>query len=212
MKGMNFDLHVHTNISSCSKLEIGDILRYARAFGLDGVCITDHQTMEIRHHLREGIQEDGLCVIFGMEYSTQDGDFLIFGPFEDIPPTLSAEDMLALVDKCGGLAIAAHPFRSNRPVGEHIIRQGRCRAIESINGRNTRLENLRAQRWYQKYELTQTGGSDAHTLEELGGVCTRFDIPVRFRSDLIFALKKGLCRPERDNTSADRILHQAASA
>ncbi len=140
MKGMNFDLHVHTNISSCSKLELGDILRYARAFGLDGVCITDHQTMEIRHHLREGIQEDGLCVIFGMEYSTQDGDFLIFGPVEDISPTLSAEEMLALVDKCGGLAIAAHPFRSNRPVREHIIRQGRCLAIESINGRNTALK------------------------------------------------------------------------
>lgn len=208
---MNFDLHVHTRISSCSNLETGDILKYARTFGLDGVCITDHQTMDIRHHLREGIQKDGLCVIFGMEYSTPHGDFLIFGPFEDIPPALSAPELLARVDRHGGMAIAAHPFRSKRPVAEHLIRQGRCQAMESINGRNTRLENLRAQRWYQQYDLTQTGGSDAHTLEELGKVRTLFHVPIRSRSDLISALKNGWCRPAGD-TSEGIIRPQALSA
>jgi predicted metal-dependent phosphoesterase TrpH len=193
---MRFDLHIHTTISSCSQLKIGDILKHAQERGLDGVCITDHQTMDIRHHLREGVQDNGLCVIFGMEYSTPDGDFLVFGPFERIRPDLSAVQLLERVEQSGGTAIAAHPFRDNRQVREYVIREGLCCIAERFNGRNSYNENLRVEGWLQKYNLIQTGGSDAHTLEELGAVKTRFAMPVRSRADMIFALKNGLCHPE----------------
>ena len=75
---MKFDIHVHTTLSPCSHLTVDDILSRAKDKGLDGVCITDHDTMAIRHHLSEGIQDNGLCLIFGMEYSSPDGDFLAF--------------------------------------------------------------------------------------------------------------------------------------
>jgi predicted metal-dependent phosphoesterase TrpH len=192
---MHFDLHVHTTISSCSRLNIGDILKYAGDRGLDGVCITDHQTMEIRRHLSEGIQENGLCVVFGMEYSTSDGDFLIFGPFENLPCDLSAVRLLEHVKQQGGVAVAAHPFRTKRPVKEYIVREGFCQIIESLNGRNSDAENLQANTWRQKYMLAESGGSDAHTLDELGKVKTRFEMPVRSRADLIFALQNNLCKP-----------------
>jgi predicted metal-dependent phosphoesterase TrpH len=193
---MLFDLHVHTKISPCSELEIDDVLKHARARGLDGVCITDHQTMKIRKHLQEGLQGDGLCVIFGMEYTTADGDFLLFGPFENISRDLSAIQLLRQVRRAGGTAIAAHPFRSDRPVSEYLVRKGLCRIVESVNGRNTSIENLQVENWRREYYLTCCGGSDAHSLNELGMVSTRFSTPVRSRSDLIDALKNGLCRPE----------------
>jgi predicted metal-dependent phosphoesterase TrpH len=63
---MYFDMHVHSSISPCSQLDLDEILRHARSIGLDGVCITDHDTMEARYLLNEGIQKDGLCVIVGM--------------------------------------------------------------------------------------------------------------------------------------------------
>lgn len=193
---MYFDLHVHTTNSSCSRLKIGEILKNAGDRGLDGVCITDHQTMEIRRHLNEGIQENGLCVVFGMEYSTSDGDFLIFGPFENLPPDLSAVPLLEHVKEQGGAAVAAHPFRTKRPVKEYIVREGFCQIIESINGRNSRTENLQVDTWRRKYVFAESGGSDAHSLDELGKVKTRFEMPVRCRADLIFALKNNLCQPE----------------
>lgn len=193
---MLIDLHVHTAYSLCSRLQVADILANARQRGLDGICITDHDAMHIRHTLSEGLQSNGLCVIFGMEYSTPQGDFLLFGPFEEIPADLPADRLLRTVQSGAGIAVAAHPFRKARPVDERLIQKGLCGAIESRNGRNTPLENAAADRLRRRYELTACGGSDAHSLGELGACATRFFVPIQTRADLIQALKQGQCRPE----------------
>jgi predicted metal-dependent phosphoesterase TrpH len=188
---MLFDLHVHTRISPCSSLDLKDILTHARSRGLDGICITDHDTMDISTFCLEGLQPDGLCIIFGMEYSTPEGDFLIFGPFEEVPMGLSAKEILTEVDETGGVAIAAHPCRKVRPTMEYVIGKGYCRIVEGINGRNQEHENQMALSLYQNYPVSFVGGSDSHTLEELGGVATRIGGKIRTRSDLIEALKDG---------------------
>jgi predicted metal-dependent phosphoesterase TrpH len=202
---MLFDLHVHTDFSLCSNLNIEDVVARGKERGLDGVCITDHHTMDIRHILAEGVQENGLCVLFGMEYSTPQGDFLLFGAFEKLAPDLSADRLLATVRDIGGAAVAAHPFRKARPADEQLIRKGLCHAVETINGRNTSHENRAVAQWLQRYRLTQCGGSDAHTLDELGTFATRFLVPVRSRADLIGALVQGLCRPEIPAGQAPRF-------
>jgi predicted metal-dependent phosphoesterase TrpH len=181
---MLFDLHVHTRISPCSSLDLKDILTHARSRGLDGVCITDHDTMDIGAFCPEGLQRDGLCIIFGMEYSTSEGDFLIFGPFEEVPGGLSAKEILTEVNKAGGVAIAAaHPCRKVRPTREYVIKEGYCRIVEGINGRNQEHENQMALSLYQNYPVSFIGGSDSHTLEELGGVATRIGGKIRTRLD-----------------------------
>lgn len=188
---MRFDLHVHTNISPCSKLSIPEILTAAKAKGIAGVCITDHDTMDARHEIKEGIQSNGIRLICGMEYTTSEGDFLIFGPFADIPLGLPAIDLLNLVNTLDGIAIAAHPFRADRPTQEHLIAKGYCQIIEGINGRNHEHENNQATLWEQQYGVRQVGGSDAHTLEELGQITTRFQHPISNQQELIEALKSG---------------------
>ena len=195
MAVMLFDLHVHTSYSPCGHMPIEEVIARAGRQGLDGVCITDHHTMGIGRVIAEGLQENGLCVLIGMEYSTPQGDFLIFGPFEALAPDLSADRLLAMVRDQGGAAVAAHPFRKARPVDEGLVRSGLCQAVEVINGRNTPLENAAVEDW-RRYGLTRCGGSDAHTLDELGAFATRFFIPVQTRGDLIQALNRGLCRPE----------------
>lgn len=188
---MRFDLHVHTTLSPCSRLRPTEILSDAISKGLDGVCITDHNTMAIQEILTEGLQDDGLCIIFGIEYSTADGDFLLFGPFEELPAGLYAPELLDRVETEGGVAIAAHPFRTARPTREYIIKQGLCRIVEGINGRNHTHENDRVASWEQSYDIKQVGGSDAHSLSELGQKATRFHTRITSRADLIQALKKG---------------------
>ena len=69
---MLFDTHVHTSISPCSNIRVDEIAERAKQLGLEGICITDHHSMAAGKHLTEGIQPNGLVVIFGMEYETKD--------------------------------------------------------------------------------------------------------------------------------------------
>lgn len=196
-QSMLFDLHVHTTLSSCSSLTLPDILSRSRMLGYDGICITDHNTMDIRKLIREGIQEDGLCVLFGMEYDTLDGHFLLFGPFEDLSHGLTTSEVLSFVERRGGIAVAAHPFRAEQPLKDlDVLRKGLCRGVESMNGKNSQIENMKAGSWAKRYSLVACGGSDAHTGGGMGVAGTRFFFPIKTREDLVIALRNGLCVPE----------------
>lgn len=192
---MKFDLHVHTTISSCSQLTLEQIVNSAADRGLDGVCITDHDSMAASAYLTEGVQENGVCVIFGMEYATKEGDFLLFGSFEDLATGLSAAELLEHVEASGGVAVAAHPCRPGRATNENLIAEGQCRIVEGLNGRNEKGHNEKVSAWESRYGVRQVGGSDAHTLEELGRMATRFEQPIQSRADLIHALKCGRYSP-----------------
>lgn len=190
---MFFDLHVHTDISPCSRLPLAAILQHARRLGLDGVCLTDHDTMAVGQVVREGIQEDGLCVIVGMEYATSEGDILLFGPFEHLRPGLSAREVLSLSHALGGVAVAAHPFRSWRPAGPGILEHERLLAVEVENGRNRPEENAAARRFATARGLVGLCGSDAHSLEELARLPVRIEASIRCRADFVAALLAGQC-------------------
>lgn len=192
---MLIDIHVHTEISPCSVLELETILEVSRLRGMDGVCITDHDTMKALDFVHEGLQDNGFVVIVGMEYTTPQGDFLIFGPFEDIEIGMDARDMLPFVREQGGAVIGAHPFRGWKPSQQALFEEGLCRVVEGVNGRNTVPENLRAQVLAEKHKLSMTGGSDAHTVEELAKFPTRFPERIETRQALIEALRAGRCEP-----------------
>ncbi|MEZ7195766.1 PHP domain-containing protein [Pseudodesulfovibrio karagichevae] len=199
---MLIDLHVHSTCSPCSILKPSEILANARSLGLDAVCITDHDTMSILTQCREGFQPDGLLVIVGMEYTTDQGDYLIFGDVRSIPHGLSAEVLLPAVRELGGAAISAHPCRTWRPADPLIFEQGLCTIAEAENGRNTDAENGLAQSLIADRNMTAVAGSDAHSLSELGRCPTRFTVPVNSTRDLIEALNQGRCRPRAAHRSA----------
>jgi hypothetical protein len=189
--GMLFDLHVHSSISPCSNLSLHDIVHQAQEKGLDGVCITDHDTMAAEQVIAEGVQDNGLVVIIGQEYTTRQGDFLLFGPYENLTLGLSAEKVLGHVQATGGAAIGAHPFRNGRSIDRDLIRSGLCPIIEQDNGRNTALENAQTWTWFTRYPLIPVAGSDAHSLEELGRFPVQFPSPIRSRMELVSALISG---------------------
>jgi len=192
---MILDMHVHTTYSSCSGLTPFEILANARSRGLDGVCITDHNNMAVQADIQEGLQADGLCVIFGMEYDTPEGDFLVFGPGDDLPKGLHAEELLRLVKEKNGVAVGAHPCRAGRMLDPSLVSRGLCGIVESVNGRNQHHENHQVRELALHYNLVQCGGSDAHRLDELGKTATCFSLPIKNRQDLIKALRQGACSP-----------------
>lgn len=192
---MLIDIHVHSDHSPCSVMPITEILSQAKSLGLDGVCITDHDSTEVLSQIEEGFQPDGLLVLVGMEYATPQGDFLVFGDVESLDAGMDGPSLLTTVEGIGGAVVAAHPFRSWRPSDVSVLTKYPLAAIEVVNGRNTDAEDAMAHRLAREVSVTRVSGSDAHSLDELGRFPTRFSGPISDRSDLVNALRQGLCEP-----------------
>ncbi|MCW4020866.1 MAG: PHP domain-containing protein, partial [Candidatus Bathyarchaeota archaeon] len=69
------DLHVHTCYSGDCTTTLEEVISYARKRGLDGVAITDHDTISGAMRLLERKDTD-LLIIPGIEVSTDQGHVL----------------------------------------------------------------------------------------------------------------------------------------
>ena len=80
---LRIDLHVHSFFSADGVSRPEDLIAAARAAGLNGFAITDHNTCDavdymISHGLMraDGQPVDGMLVIPGIEVTTADGHLL----------------------------------------------------------------------------------------------------------------------------------------
>jgi hypothetical protein len=196
---MVIDMHIHTQFSPCSNIRIRQLVRRAQERGLDGFCVTDHDTIDSLSLFKNQPEVRGICIIVGIEYTTQKGDFLVFGPIEQIPKCMDAKNLLKWVQKEGGVAIPAHPFRKDRPVDPNILRNSKI--IEGLNGRNLPSENELCKEWILKNTngVKIIGGSDAHTLAEVGRIVTVFEKNIYCAEDLIEELQYGHYFPQQKN-------------
>ena len=69
---MKFDLHIHSCLSPCANLEMspGEIVARAKAAGMDGIALTDHQSARNTPAIAECAKRAGLSCLFGMEVQT----------------------------------------------------------------------------------------------------------------------------------------------
>jgi len=194
---MIIDMHIHTHFSPCSIIDIPQLLRRANEVGLHGICITDHDSVASKSVFESIADRYGICVIVGMEYTTPKGDFLVFGPFDHIPHHMDADDLLPWVRREDGVAIPAHPFRHNRSVLPSVLQNSQI--VEGLNGRNDPAENSLCNEWLNKQGsgIKQVGGSDAHTLEEVGKIVTVFDKDIHGINDLLRELRYGNYFPQQ---------------
>lgn len=203
---MIIDLHVHTNaLSPCSNMDPGEAVRQARSAGLDGVCFTEHGRRWKKAELRELSRQEGFPIFCGMEVETREGHMLVFGLEEDCPGIFSAQELHQEVEARHGLMFAAHPFRgfllfgaadlqlsveraSSRPVWQWVD------GLEVCSGRCTQRENAIAAQVQQRLGIRGIGGSDAHTLTEVGRCVTIFNGRVEDEAELVEALRRGQFR------------------
>ena len=184
-------MHIHTRFSPCSIIRIAQLLEKARKAEIDGICITDHDTTDSLSVFKNITSDQGICVIVGMEYTTGKGDFLVFGPVESIPRGMSAEQLIEWSKREGAAAIPAHPFRQSRPADLDMLK--RSKIIEGLNGRNHPHENSSCRRWLKEQGngKKEVGGSDAHTLDEVGRIVTVFSRNIYTVEDLLKELITG---------------------
>lgn len=189
---MIIDTHIHgSKYSSDSNIMLDEIIKTAKNRGLDGVCITNHENNSLRNDIGDSKIIDGILVIVGAEILTNQGDILVFG-LKDLPKAkIDAIDLLKIVKEKGGVAIPAHPFRTNnRGLGTHIEEvAGMIDGVESFNGSTTTHHNLYAYTLAAELKLPSFGASDAHVLKQVGVYATKFYDDIKDHKDFIKAIK-----------------------
>ena len=166
---MKLDLHVHSRYSGDSRMELEEIVKRAKAKGLDGVAITDHGTALGGLKAKKLADED-FVVIAGAEIRTDRGEVLGYFLQEEI----KSREFFEVVDEIhaqGGFVAVPHPFDPFRIYRLRGIEElySYVDAIEVFNSRCAMQgANRKALRFALEHGLKLTAGSDAHTYAEIG--------------------------------------------
>ena len=202
-QGMVIDLHVHSYPASpCSSVGLESLIVEAKRIGLGGICVTDHNVLWDPGEIQKLEDHYGFLVLQGTEITTDQGDILVFGLEEAVKDIIPLRDLRNRVQRAGGFMIVAHPFRGflTFNVGQLGLTPekamerplfGMVDAVETLNSKVTQKENGLAAQVAQGLGLSQTGGSDAHGLSEVGIYATQFaeGIEIRDEESLIQALR-----------------------
>src|SRR3954463_1427301 len=110
-----FDHHLHTSRHSPDSVINPEVLiARARAVGLDGVVITEHDYQWEPDELADlAARAGGLKVFSGAEVSAREGHFLVYGlpDLDEAPCGVALGDLLEVVRRHEAAIVAAHPFR-----------------------------------------------------------------------------------------------------
>lgn len=202
---LKLDLHIHTIYSKVlnlldSSITFEDIISQAREKKLNGVAITDHNSlkgaMKFKKYVRR--KDIKLLVIPGEEIKTREGDVLALGVEREIKPGLDLDETLDLIKKYGGISIAAHPYL--RGMGEGNVRRYKFDGIEVYNSNLPLKHNLKAYSLSEELGLSKTAGSDAHFPKYIGAAFTLVESDLDADS-VIEAIRKGKTRVFGKNTT-----------
>jgi len=168
---LKIDLHVHTCYSGDCATTLEEIVSQSKRKGLNGVAITDHNTIEGASKLIQKENSD-LMIIPGIEVSTTRGHILGINVTALIPRGLGIEETVDKIHEADGIAIAAHPlaiYKKGMILNKKIVALG-IDALEVVNASVFPfflLTSLNG-RFAHRLHLPQTGGSDAHLPEVIG--------------------------------------------
>ncbi len=119
MRYYPFELHCHT-VHSDGSFTPEELVKAAKARGLSGIALTDHNTASGVSEAVEYGKKYGVLVIPGIEWTTFYGHITILGGHSDINwTTVSPETVTEKLIKAraaGDVAILAHPYRVGYPV------------------------------------------------------------------------------------------------
>jgi hypothetical protein len=188
---LKLDMHVHTRGSSDSLAPLNRIFARCRERGLDGVAITDHNTVSGALELAANVPP-GMILIVGEEITSRDGEIIGYFLKTGVRRGMPLADTLQTIHEQGGLACIPHPFGTFR---RHLLDTKaaiQCMAdidmVEVFNARNLFYANDRkAAKLAAEYDKPGTAGSDAHSLWELGTAYTetaQFSSPAQFLENM----------------------------
>jgi hypothetical protein len=199
---MWIDCHCHTRYSYDNWLEPLQLVRRAKALGLQGVVITEHHSYEASEPVEKIGREEDLLVLRGVEIATDRGHLLAFGVEDDGWNTWGRNNYIPLtgaidrINSLGGVCVPAHPFREIGVASllEGLLELKGIAAVETHNGGNIHSDNDLAITAAAHLALPSLGGSDCHKAEAVGRCATEFSQTVTDMKSFIAAVRVGACR------------------
>lgn len=194
MSPLKIDLHVHTRYSDDATTTLEQVVRYARKKGLDGVAVTDHDTVLGARRL---VKQKSFLVVPGIEVSSLHGHILGLNITQPVQPKLDITQTAEKIRQLGGIAVIAHPSVVIKTgLGTNITSASHIDAVEVINASAFPffLSTYLSRRLAHRLNLPQTAGTDAHYPEEIGSAYTMIDADSN-RDDVAEAILHGKTQP-----------------
>jgi len=146
-----------------------EIVKTAIKKGLDGVAITDHDTIKGGLAAKK-YELKGFQVVIGSEITTNRGEVIGLFLTEEIK-SKDFESVTSEIKSQNGLVIIPHPFDASRNSALHPFKEDidLIDGVEIFNSRCiSQKYNIKAEEFAAKYNLMTTAGSDAHFSNEIG--------------------------------------------
>jgi predicted metal-dependent phosphoesterase TrpH len=208
------DLHCHSRFSADGVAEPESLIAEAKAKGLHGFAITDHNTCAcveyfMAHGLmnKEGLPVDGLLIIPGQEITTAEGHLLALGITLPDLKGIPAIEAVTLIHQQGGLAIPPHPYDFFRAgIREPVLETLSIDALEVFNAATTlKRYNKQAFQYAQGRGLPMTAASDAHDSAALGTAFSILEADEFSVAGVLNAIRKGPALRQRYLTPANAL-------
>src|SRR5260370_36731417 len=114
---LNIDLHTHSFFSGDGISSPEDMIAAARAKGLSGIAITDHNTCDAVNYLLEkglmrldGLPVNDFLILPGVQVTTAHGHLLSIGAELPYLKGKPAREVCDIIHERGGLPIPPHPY------------------------------------------------------------------------------------------------------
>ncbi len=196
------DMHVHSSRhSECAEaLDAQRIEQYARKAQVNGVVITEHDTLWDKQEFQD-LQANTLEVQFynGVEVTTSSGCHLVVIGIDEIGPLhkgITSERAIAYVHEQGGVVILAHPFRKGLPPLKIIER------VDAIEVGSTSLYENESKLSFNLADVLRKpaiASSDAHALPMIGWAYTVFPAKPENDQHLCRMIREGVGKPVLPN-------------
>lgn len=192
------ELHCHT-VNSDGDFTVKELMKTAKERKLDGICLTDHNTMS---GWNETEKYDGPVVLKGIEWTTYFGHMLVLDAQKYVdwrnalPDTI--DEKMKEVHENGGIVGIAHPFQLGTPIctGGHWDYNVRnynlvnymeiwSEGMPMMNTANRRALSLWQSLLDKGYKITPTFGRDWHSAVNnvYPGACTYLCSPSKELTD-----------------------------
>lgn len=169
------------------------LIAAAKRAGLSAACFTDHDSLWPVEAVRRLEEEHNFLILRGIEATTEWGHVLVFGVERYAVEMRILKRLRHIVEGEGGVMILAHPFRQGMVVDWRQVLY-LFDGLEALNGANLG-DGIYLEQLADEWGLCAVGGSDAHTVVEVGGCATHFERPVRNEEDLVRELRAQRCWP-----------------
>ena len=185
------DLHIHTEYSMDCTTPLDRIIKRCLETGINCIAVADHGTAEGALKMQHIAP---FPVIVAEEILTPHGEIMGMFLNESIPSGLSVKETISRIKAQGALVCIPHPFDTFRQsaIGnslEELVEQ--IDIIEVFNARALlHRDSTKALTFAQKYGISESAGSDAHTPNEIGSAYV--EMPAfNGKDDFLQALDKG---------------------